>query len=84
MKIEQSVDNRGFNIKFNKGVRLPKNCTDWTSENEGVEMLRTDFLPSEETLTFMYDQDIDVKVRWKVASANEIEPATGRLLQDSS
>ena len=43
-------------------------------------MLNIDFLPSEETQTFMYDQDIDVKIRWKVLSVTELEPANGRVL----
>ena len=61
-------------------MRLIKNCTEWTSENEGADMLNIDFLPSEETQTFMYDQDIDVKIRWKVLSVTELEPANGRVL----
>ena len=57
-------------IKFDKNILLPGNCTKWSSENEGSKRILTEYLPSEDTLTFMYDQDVVVKMEWKVVEVN--------------
>ena len=52
----EPIDAEGFLwIKFDKDVRLPANCTEWNSTNEGAERVLTEYKPSNDTLDYMYD-----------------------------
>ena len=82
VKIDEPDAEGNFNVKFNRDIRLPTNFTQWTSENEGADKLQVEYLPSEETQTFMYDLGIEVKMRWKVVDLDK--NSTGRLLQEKN
>lgn len=44
-----------FDILFDKFIRLPANCTEWTDSNEGAQMIKIEYKPSVDTETLMYD-----------------------------
>lgn len=55
------------------------NCTEWSNANEGAESLSIEYLPTEETQTFIYDQGIEVYLNWhidKVYASNELPAAS--------
>lgn len=65
-------DSQGFfDITFSEKIRMPTNFTDWDWVNEGTQKLLIEYLPSETTQTFIYDQDLQVNLEWRVVDVNE-------------
>ena len=50
---------RIFTIRFSEKIYMISNCTEWSQQNEGVDKLLIEYYPSEETLTILYDEDIE-------------------------
>jgi len=59
-----------FFITFEPSIRLPLSCLNWSSANEGANRILIDFEPSEETLTLVYDQDLQADFSWIVIDVN--------------
>ena len=76
-----SPDAQGiFAIQMSKAIRLPKNYTEWTEKNEGSEKIKIEYMPTEETLTYLYDVDIEVNMHWKVIQAEKKSSSDRRRL----
>ena len=92
-----------FNIYFrnkvglSEHIALPRNCSLWTNNNEGNDRLKIVFQPSEETLTYLYDQDLEIKMNWSIVEVvikDDLNLSTnatlisanntGRLLQEAT
>ncbi len=60
-------DSQGrLRLDFSQRVRLPANYTLWTSENEGRERLEIKYLPNEETIESVIDENRDLSYKWSV------------------
>ena len=61
-----------FNVTFvdDKGrsdyIKLHRNCSLWTSKNEGKDRINITYIPSERTKTYLYDQSLKIEMDWKV------------------
>ena len=61
-----------FNVTFvdekqrSDFIKLPRNCSLWTNRNEGKDRINITYIPSEKTLTYLYDQNLEIVMDWKV------------------
>lgn len=81
----QAPDKDGFfNVLFSRPVRLAANCTKWSYENEGAEKLLIEYVPTNATLTFMYDWDLEVEMKWHVRSLSGVTKVNSTDLNSSA
>ena len=65
------------------------NFSEYTKLNEGAKQIYIEYVPTEETLTHMYDQDLEVIMNWKVqkikqkSTQKESDDQASRRLQDN-
>ena len=64
--VEPANEDNNFQIRFSREVVLPVDCSQWTNDNLGKERLKVVYLPSEETQTILYDQDLEIVMQWVV------------------
>ena len=64
-----------FYVRFSQPIQLPKNATEWDINNEGSKRMNITYVASEETLTLLYDQDLDMNFSWNVieTGTNEVD-----------
>ena len=67
MTIGQPDKDAILNIDFSEAIRVPSNCTIWDWANEGTDRLKVEYQPSEETITLMYDRDLENRLTWTIA-----------------
>ena len=53
-------------IKFDQIILLPNNIRNYTSENMGSEVFQIDYFPSDSSMEYRYENEIDVRMAWKV------------------
>ena len=71
-------------IRFGKSIRLIGNCTEWTSRNEGANMLSIEYRPSEEMETKMYDEDLQQEIDiWRIKDVGKEESTEEGSSKDS-
>ena len=56
-------------IKFDQIILLPNDIRNYTSENMGSEVFQIDYLPSDSSMEYRYENEIDVRMAWKVKQA---------------
>lgn len=49
VSVERPDTNGLFAVGFSKYISLPRNCTEWTNQNEGADRINIEYLPSEKT-----------------------------------
>lgn len=71
-------------IRFGKTIRLIGNCTEWTSRNEGANMLSLEYRPSEEMETKIYDEDLQQEIDfWRIKDIGKEESKEEESSKDS-
>jgi len=58
-------------IEISRSIRLPANYTSWTSSNEGAEMLSIEFVPSNETVFKLREDELAGFFSWSVLNRTE-------------
>jgi len=60
VSVAPAKEDNNFQIHFSREVVLPTDCSQWSNNNEGKDRLKVVYLPSEETQTILYDQDLEI------------------------
>ena len=61
---------QNFKVRFSRDIALPTNCSHWSNLNEGKKRLQVEYLPSENTQTILYDQDLQIFLNWEVVKVH--------------
>lgn len=72
MTYEPVDDYDNVKIKFSDLILYPPNIKNYTSENEGAEVLDIQYKPSESTLDYWYQlgEDFETKMHWSILKAD--------------
>ena len=68
-------------LKFDQIILLPSDIKTYSSENVGNEVFQIDYLPSDSSIAYGYENELQVDMTWKV---NQAEPERIEILLDFS
>ena len=82
LTLEQPSMQGYLDLIFTDIVKLRRSATDWSSENEGGNIIQINYLMSESTEDLIDGDDLDpIIASWKVSEA---EGQSGRVLPEAS
>ena len=70
MIYEADIDLNLLVLKFDQIILLPADIRNYTSQNFGEEIFKVEYFPSESTIAYRYENEIEVTMTWKVEKAD--------------